>query len=85
MGWDFNGQYATDSFLEDFAVAEGGNSYSRNSKEVFFPDDMRPLWEYKDTLHISNVTDTSGTGDTTKCGLRIWVIPAEDSPSDSML
>lgn len=79
VGWDvYAEKYAAETILDDFGV-EGESPYSRVSKEFYFPEDIRPLWETNDTLQLSCIVDTAGTGDSSKAGCAVHVVPAHDT------
>lgn len=79
IGWDASGKYATESILTQVAVGATSGSYSRNSKEIFYPKDIRPLFEHQRTLQMNCLASTAGSGDSTKPGLNFLFVPDDDS------
>lgn len=75
IGWGYSNGYAQESIVNDYGVgAQGGRN--RVGHSIWFPDDMRPLWEFKDDLYV-NVSPDSDSTDTTKCSMFMFVKPDE--------
>lgn len=82
VGWDTavstdEAQYAERTLLSNHGVATGSGQ-TRNADVVWFPEDLRPLWEFKDTLYFQAGGDST-SADTVKGAVEAIVLPAHEA------
>lgn len=82
LGWSVSADgYVLDTVLDAVGVDAGGGRYRRGEVQ-WFPDDLRPLWEFKDSVYLQGSPD-SGSTDTYKATAYVYTMPAEMAGSGS--